>query len=135
MNQIKAKVYKVGVTKEFQTKTGGEPFRKRELILDAARFDPCTGERSVDNYVVIEFSNKRCADLDNVGPGDLVTVDYILQGRKYNDKVTNEEKFITSVIGIGITVNKANEDKPLAVEVGVVSQTGVIKEESNDLPF
>ena len=134
MNQIKAKVYKVGSTKEFQTKTGGEPFRKRELVLDAARYDPYTGERSGDNYVVIEFSGKRCPELDNVRVGDVVMVDFVLQGRKYNDKTTNEEKFITSVIGVRIAVNLSS-NKPLVVESGVAPMNNAAEASSNELPF
>lgn len=103
MNTIKAKVYKVGNMQEFPAKNGGESFKKRELVLDAARFDPYTGERSGDNYIVIEFSGKRCSELDNARVGDVVTVDYVLQGRKFKG-TDGLDKFFTSLVGIKVDI-------------------------------
>ena len=99
---IKAKIYKIGEVQVIPSQNGGEPFRKRSIVLDAARFDPYTGEKSGDNYVVVEFSGKRVAELEKYAIGDLANVSFVLQGRKYIDSTTQEERFFTSVIGIGI---------------------------------
>lgn len=99
---IKAKIYKIGEVQSIPSQNGGEPFRKRSIVLDASRFDPYTGEKSGDNYVVVEFSGKRVDELDKYAVGDLANVSFVLQGRKYIDKATQEERFFTSVIGIGI---------------------------------
>ena len=99
---IKAKIYKIGEVQVIPSQNGGEPFRKRSIVLDAARFDPYTGEKSGDNFVVVEFSGKRVAELEKYATGDLANVSFVLQGRKYTDSTTHEERFFTSVIGIGI---------------------------------
>lgn len=99
---IKAKIYKIGEVQSIPLQNGGEPFRKRSIVLDAARFDPYTGEKSGDNYVVVEFSGKRVAELEKYAIGDLANVSFVLQGRKYIDSTTREERYFTSVIGIGI---------------------------------
>ena len=99
---IKAKIYKIGEVQVIPSQNGGEPFRKRSIVLDAARFDPYTGEKSGDNYVVVEFTGKRVAELEKYAAGDLANVSFVLQGRKYTDSTTQEERFFTSVIGIGI---------------------------------
>lgn len=99
---IKAKIYKIGEVQSIPSQNGGEPFRKRSIVLDASRFDPFTGEKNGDNFVVVEFSGKRVDELDKYAVGDLANVSFVLQGRKYTDKVTQEERFFTSVIGIGI---------------------------------
>ena len=99
---IKAKIYKIGEVQAIPSQNGGEPFRKRSIVLDAARFDPYTGEKSGDNFVVVEFSGKRVAELEKYAKGDLANVSFVLQGRKYIDSTTKEERFFTSVIGIGI---------------------------------
>ena len=99
---IKAKIYKIGEVQVIPSQNGGEPFRKRSIVLDASRFDPYTGEKSGDNYVVVEFTGKRVAELEKYAAGDLANVSFVLQGRKYIDSTTREERFFTSVIGIGI---------------------------------
>ena len=103
---IKAKIYKIGELQSIPSQNGGEPFRKRSIVLDAARFDPYTGEKSGDNYVVVEFSGKRVAELEKYATGDLANVSFVLQGRKYIDSTTREERFFTSVIGIGIEMTQ-----------------------------
>ena len=45
---------------------------------------------------------KRVAELEKYATGDLANVSFVLQGRKYIDSTTQEERFFTSVIGIGI---------------------------------
>ena len=99
---IKAKIYKIGEVQSIPSQNGGEPFRKRSIVLDAARFDPYTGEKSGDNYVVVEFTGKRVAELEKYATGDLANVSFVLQGRKYIDSTTREERYFTSVIGTGI---------------------------------
>lgn len=68
------------------SKSGGQPFQKRELILDDS-WDK--DGQHYDNFVVIEFSNEKMAQLDGFFPGQRVTVDCILSGREYNGKVFN----------------------------------------------
>ena len=106
---IKAKIYKIGEVQTIPSQQGGDPFRKRSIVLDASRFDPYTGEKSGDNYVVVEFSGKRVEELDKYAVGDLANVSFVLQGRKYNDKATQEERYFTSIVGIGIEMAQMNK--------------------------
>lgn len=106
---IKAKIYKIGEVQSIPSQQGGEPFRKRSIVLDASRFDPFTGEKNGDNFVVVEFSGKRVEELDKFAVGDLANVSFVLQGRKYIDKATQEERYFTSIIGIGIEMAQMNK--------------------------
>lgn len=80
------KVYSIGATQVIASKNGGQPFSKRELVLDATRFDGLTGERGYDNFPLFEFGGEKCADLDGFKPGDVVEVSFELQGSFYKDK-------------------------------------------------
>lgn len=105
---IKAKIYKIGEVQTIPSQQGGEPFRKRSIVLDASRFDPYTGEKSGDNFVVVELSGKRVDELNKYAVGDLANVSFVLQGRKYTDKATQEERYFTSIVGIGIEMAQMN---------------------------
>ena len=133
MNTIKAKVHLVGELKTIPSKNGGEPFKKRELVLDASRFDPYTGEKSGDNFVVIEFSNKRCEELDKVSKGDLVSVSFVLQGREYTDQNTGTVRYFTSIVGVSIIVERKEPTTPR--EPLYTPPVQESKSISNELPF
>ncbi len=59
----------------------GKTFQKRELVLDASRYDQFTGEK-YENYPKFEFTGRHADDLDAYQVGQLVTVSFILSGRK-----------------------------------------------------
>ena len=72
------------------------PFMKRELVLDASRYDEFTGEKR-ENYVTFQFTQKRCEELDRFNVGDLVEVSFILSGRSYDKE--GQTKYITDIVG------------------------------------
>lgn len=119
---IKAKIYKIGEVQSIPSQNGGEPFRKRSIVLDASRFDPYTGEKSGDNYVVVEFTGKRVDELDKYAVGDLANVSFVLQGRKYTDSTTQEERFFTSVIGIGIEMAQMGRKQQVSTPEPPISE-------------
>ena len=43
--KVIGKVYSVGQAQQIASKNGGQPFLKREIVLDATRYDGLTGER------------------------------------------------------------------------------------------
>lgn len=43
-NQITGRLAAIGQTVQIPSKTGGNPFLKREFLLDATTHDPYTGE-------------------------------------------------------------------------------------------
>lgn len=76
----------------------GTPFKRRELILSVRRFDPNTGEPFTDNEntPLLVFTGDRCEDLNNFQPGQVVTVYFDIQGRKYTD-ASNITKIINDI--------------------------------------
>lgn len=86
------------MTNNFPTKSGGN-LMKRELILDASRYDEFTGEKR-ENFPTFTFMQKNCEKLDGFSQGDLVEVSFILQGRKYNKD--GQEKYINDIVGYRI---------------------------------
>lgn len=87
------KVFSIGATQSIASKNGGQPFQKREIVLDATRFDGLTGERGYDNFPMFEFGGEKCSELDGFKTGDVVEVSFELQGSFYKDKDGVEKNF------------------------------------------
>lgn len=98
--KIIGKVHTIGQTQTIASKNGGQPFTKREIILDATRFDGLTGERGIDNFPAFEFGGERCAELDKFKQGDVVEVSFDLQGSFYTKD--GVEKNMTRIRGYKI---------------------------------
>lgn len=74
---------------EIPSRSGGQPFQKRELVLD----DSWTKDgKTYESFVVIEFSGDKMAQLDAFGPGQRVNVEAYVTGREYQGKVFNTLK-------------------------------------------
>lgn len=79
-----ALVYQVSPVMEIPSKTGGQPFYKREVIID----DTWTKDDHVyPNYVCIEFTGERMQLLDAIAPQSRVNVEGMITGREYNGKL------------------------------------------------
>lgn len=77
---------------EIPSRSGGQPFQKRELILnDSWERDGQT----YPNFVVIEFSGDKMPQLDNFVPGQRVTVEAYVNGREHQGRVFNTIKGLT----------------------------------------
>lgn len=96
-NQLIGTIQSIGATQELMSKTGNA-FKRRELILMLRRFDPNTGEPITDseNTPQLTFIGDRCADLDNYQVGQVVSVSFDIQGRKYTD-VSGVTKIINDI--------------------------------------
>ena len=99
-NTITGKALVVGKTLNVSRE---KEFLKRELVLDASRYDEYTGEKR-ENYVVITFQQKRCEELDGIGVGDLIEVSFVLNGRSYQKD--GQTKYITDIIGYKVEKKK-----------------------------
>lgn len=90
-----AVIYSISQVLEIPSKTGGDPFRKRELIID----DSWTDRDGIvhPNFVLIEFTGDKMGLLDNFRPGQRVNVEARVNGREHNGRV------YTSIKGLGIT--------------------------------
>lgn len=96
-NQITGRLIEIGQTVQIPSKNGGNPFVKREFILDATTYDPYTGERSqYENILPLEVSGDKCAELDNFRIGDVITVSFALQGREW----TNQDGQVKRMVSI-----------------------------------
>ena len=96
-NQISGRLAAIGQTVQIPSKTGGNPFLKREFLLDATIHDPYTGERSqYENIVPLEVSGEKCAELDKFQVGDVITVSFALQGREW----TNQDGQVKRMVSI-----------------------------------
>lgn len=110
-NQISGRVIRVGVTQNIPTKSGVS-FVKRELVIDATPFDRYTGERSkFENFPSIQFTGERAKLLDNVAVGQVVTVDFGLNGRPYQ-RDNGVVDYFTDVVGFRVAVKA--EQQPQA---------------------
>lgn len=110
-NTITGRIRKITPTKTITSQTTGNTFYKREVILDASRFDPYTGQKKFDNWPMLEFGGEEaCRQLDGYNEGELVTISFDLNGREYTDKQTGEVKYFTSVRGYKI--ERAGQQQP-----------------------
>ena len=93
-----ALVHSVTPVIEIESRSGGQPFCKRELIIDDS-WDK--DGKHYANFVSIEFTGDKMAQLDSVYPGMRVNVDGLLSGREYNNRIitmTGRRTLITSRI-------------------------------------
>ena len=99
--EIIGTVLKTSTTETIQTKSG-QPFQRRSLVLMQRRFDQNTGQEFEPNYPTIDFTQRSCQDLDRFQPGDRVRVRFEVQGVKYIDKATGEERYMNKLRGFRI---------------------------------
>lgn len=93
-NTITGKILVIGQTEAipYQDKT----FYKRELVLDASRFDQYSGQK-FENYPKFEFTGNNCSSLDQFQIGQVVTVSFVLSGRRVEKN--GQVSFFTNVTG------------------------------------
>lgn len=124
---ITGKVYSIGNTVSIASKNGGQPFLKREVVLDCTRFDPYTGERDkFENFPQLEFGGDKCSELDKCKVGDVVTISFDLNGSFYKGQDGIERNF-TRVKGYKVELkqgyNQPSQDKPAQVQQEVKYET------------
>lgn len=87
--QATSTIYYISPVIEIPSKTGGQPFQKRELILDDSWEKD--GQR-YPNFVLVEFQGEKMQMLDTYAPGQRVNVEGVINGREYNGKYFNTVK-------------------------------------------
>jgi hypothetical protein len=124
-NQITGKIMVIGHTASIPSKDGSKTYNKREIILDATKFDPYTGERGYENYPSFEFGGDKCAELDQFSVGEIVTISFDLQGTKYEKD--GQTRFFTRIRGYKVErrhVQNASTQTPQYTQ-----------SQDNDMPF
>lgn len=76
---ITGKILLIGSVESFPYQD--KVFRKMELVLDASRFNPMTGEQ-YKNYPKLEVIGKHVDELSSFQVGQLVTVSFAISGRR-----------------------------------------------------
>ena len=109
-NQITGRVFSIGQTQSIQTKSGN-PFTKREIVLDASKYDMYTGEKGFENYPMFEFTGEKCKDLDGYQVGQVVTISFDIQGGFYDDK-DGVKRNLTKVRGYKIEARTSVQAQP-----------------------
>ena len=101
-------VLAVGQPQQITSKSG-KTFAKRTLYLDCTTFDPYTGQRSqYENKLLFEFMESKTALLDNINPGQVVTVSFDLQGTEITDQAGQTKNYI-HVRPFGIEVRQVQQ--------------------------
>ena len=134
-NQVTGRIVVLGNTEQLKSKDGSKTYYKRELVLDATKFDPYTGERSYENFPTFEFGGDKCAELDQFKIGEVVTVSFDLQGTKYEKD--GQTKFFTRVRGYKVERRQVQQSVQ-PPQQGSASQQPVAssaQQSGSDLPF
>lgn len=84
-----ALVHSVTPVIEIESRSGGQPFCKRELIIDDS-WDK--DGKHYSNFILIEFTGDKMNQLDGIYPGQRVNIDGLLSGREYNNRIYNTVK-------------------------------------------
>ena len=98
-NTMTGRVLLIGNVEEIPSKSGGEPFKKRVVVLN------CTHSNYGDvyeNYPSFEFSGKHVEDLAAFAVGEIVTISFALQGTKYQKSANDPVKYFNTISGYKI---------------------------------
>lgn len=98
-NTMTGRVLLIGNLEEIPSKSGGEPFKKRVVVLN------CTHSNYGDvyeNYPSFEFSGKHVDDPAAFAVGEIVTISFALQGIKYQKSANDPVKYFNTISGYKI---------------------------------
>lgn len=98
--EIVGVIHEIGALQTFPAKDGTQ-FVKQQVILDKSRTDEDT-HRLYENFPVFEFSQRQCQQLTGFSKGHCVKIRFDINGRRYNDVKTGQEKYFTTLKGISI---------------------------------
>ena len=98
-NTMTGRVLLIGNVEEIPSKSGGEPFKKRVVVLN------CTHSNYGDvyeNYPSFEFSGKHVDDPADLAVGEIVTISFALQGTNYQMSANDPVKYFNTISGYKI---------------------------------
>ena len=98
--EIVGVIHEIGALQTFPAKDGTQ-FVKQQVILDKSRTDEDT-QRLYENFPVFEFAQKQCQQLTGFSKGHCVKIRFDINGRRYNDAKTGQERYFTTLKGISI---------------------------------
>lgn len=129
------RVLLIGNTEEIPSKNGGEPFKKRVVVLNCTHSD---FGQVYENYPSFEFSGKHVDDPAGFTVGEIVTISFALQGTKYQKSANDPVRYFNTISGYkiekyqrgGQTHKQAPQTQPQGVQ-SPAPQPG----KDDDLPF
>lgn len=134
-NTMTGRVLLIGNVEEIPSKSGGEPFRKRVVVLNCTHSN--FGEM-YENYPSFEFSGKHVDDPAGFAVGEIVTISFALQGTKYQKSANDPVKYFNTISGYKIEKyqrgGQTQQQVPQPQQQGAqspASQPG----KDDDLPF
>lgn len=89
----------IGNVEEIPSKSGGEPFKKRVVVLNCIHSN--YGD-VYENYPSFEFSGKYVDDPADFAVGEIVTISFALQGTKYQKSANDPVKYFNTISGYKI---------------------------------
>lgn len=140
MAKLSGKVVYIYPTAQLTSKSGNT-FTKRDFVIALQTFDRDTGEPAIDpdNTPQLTLTGDRCAQLDGVTPGDIVSVDFYLRGRRYRDPESNKEKIITDINVTSVRVTARALRQPETAAAATASEATPAAappaQSNDDLPF
>ena len=120
---VTGRIKKIDETKEY----GSNGFRKREIVI--------TTDEQYPQHILIEFTQDKCALLDNFQVGQDVKVSINLRGREWINP-EGEAKYFNSLNGWRIEPAQSSTPPPMAPPENLeeIDQT-LDENEPDDLPF
>lgn len=126
-NRYTGRVIEVGQT-ENVSKNAAKPFYKRCIVVD----DTEIGAK-YPNPVSFEATGDKCEYLDKYKVGDIVTVEFYLNGRAWEDPKTKKTRYFTAN-RIGY-ISLASEAEAEGGDAGAADATADGGDVADDMPF
>lgn len=127
-NTMTGRVLLIGNTEEIPSKNGGEPFKKRVVVLNCTHSD---FGQVYENYPSFEFSGKHVDDPTSFAVGEIVTISFALQGIKYQKSANDPVKYFNTISGYKIEKYQRGGQPQQQGAQSPASQPG----KDDDLPF
>lgn len=124
MMQITGKMHSIGDTKQFDS-----GFMVQEFYLDLTRYNELTGE-CYENWAKFQNLNEKL-DLGQFNIGDIVKVDFYINGRKYTKK-DGDVGFVQNLNAHKMELVKAVNPIPETIDN---NPDPISNEDLDDLPF
>ncbi len=120
---VTGRIKKIDETKEY----GSNGFRKREIVI--------TTDEQYPQHILIEFTQDKCALLDNYQVGQDVKISINLRGREWINP-EGEAKYFNSLNGWRIEAAQSSTPPPMSPPENLEQIENTLDDnEPDDLPF
>lgn len=134
-NTMTGMILLIGNTEEIPSKNGGEPFKKRVVVLNCTHSD---FGQVYENYPSFEFSGKHVDDPAGFAVGEIVTISFALQGTKYQKSANDPVKYFNTISGYKIEKYQRGgqtQQQAPPPQQGVQPPAPQTGKDDDDLPF